>query len=272
MSEDLSFGLADLDVQDDLDISMDNETYQDQANPAPPVAGNYGLKAVKLGPKTKKTDGGSPEPIFENNDKRFPILQLTTAEIVEGLGEGVTRKVTLFQDIRTKPFDRYGKAVSNLGDITRSFGTDSWVGIPNGILALEQAAQLGNVFAGQLDWSVYDTQLVTEGLKQLSIPANKDERTEDQKKILNSLYNAARVTGMRFFPYNTNTEKFSHVLVRQNVTFKGPNGNLTVEVPHRALEARATITRYFPKVDVEGGRVKFGPINTKPQQLKNVIG
>ena len=40
MSEELKFGLSDLEVGDDLDVAMDNEDYQDQVNPAPPALGN----------------------------------------------------------------------------------------------------------------------------------------------------------------------------------------------------------------------------------------
>jgi hypothetical protein len=265
-AEELNFGLADLDVQDDLDVSMDNDTYQDQANPAPPPYGNYNLKAVKLGPKKNKED----EPVFENNDKRFPVLQLTTAEIIEGLGDGVTRRVTLFQDIKTKPFDRYGTPASNLGDITRAYGTDSWQGIPNGLQLLQEAAQLGQSFGAQLDWSIYDGEFVKAALDQLGL-ANIDraDKSEDQKKLTGAIYNAGRVTGMRFFPYNESNGRFIHVLQRGDVTFKNPvtGANVTIEVPHRTFEARLTVVRYLPKTEVESGRHKIGPINTKPKSL-----
>jgi hypothetical protein len=260
MTDELSFGLADLEVEDDLDVALDNDTYQDQANPAPPVAGNYQLKAVKLGPKKNKEGA----PVYENGDKRFPILSLQSAEIVEGLGDGITRKVMIFQDIKTKPFDRYGTPASNLMDVARAYGTANWAGVTAGIAAIFEAAQLGETFAAQLDWSVYDTEFVEAALEQFELAGvDKTELTDEQKKLKGAVYNAARVTGMGKFPYNQNSGKFVHVLQRGNVTVKTSTGDRVVELPHRALEARPTITRYFPKVDVESGRVKIGPLNIK---------
>lgn len=266
MTDELSFGLADLEVTDDLNVSMDNETYQDQANPAPPAAGIYNFKAIKLDARRNK----DKEPVFEGGDSRFPILTLVTVEIVEGLsdasGNPTTRKVAVFQDIKTKPFNRNGSPASNLGDITRAYGTDSWAGIPAGLAALRQAFETGGTFAAGFDWSIYDGELVKAAIEQLEIPADKDNRDENQKKLIGAVYNAARVTGMRFFPYNENTGRFSNVLVRENVVIKNPvtNSNVTIEVPHRTFEARGTITRYYPKQDVESGRVKFGPARVKP--------
>lgn len=263
MTDELSFGLADLDVQDDLDVAMDNETYQDQANPAPPVAGNYLVKVLKLGPKT---DNKEKQPIYENKDKRYPILSLMSVEIIDGLGTGVTRKVGLFQDIKTKPFDRFGTPASNLMDLSRALGTDNWQGIPAGLAAVNEAVQLGTPAAIQLDWSIYDSQFVEDALKQLGLTdIPKDQLNDEQKKLKSAVYNNARVTGMRFFPFNEKTEKFIHVLQRDNVTFKHPvtGVNITVEGDHRALEARATITRYFPKADVDAGRTKIGPSKVK---------
>lgn len=263
MTDELSFGLADLEVQDDLDVAMDNDTYQDQANPAPPVAGNYMLKALKLGPKVDK----DKNPVYENNDKRYPILNLVTAEIVEGLGDGVTRKVTLFQDIKTKPFDRFGTPASNLMDLSRAYGVGNWAGISAGIAAINEAVQLEEKFAAQLDWSVYDSDFVENALDQLGLAnVSKDERTDDQKKLIGVVYNTARVTGQRFFPFNEKTGRFIHVLQRDNVTIKHPvtGASIVIEGDHRALEARSTITRYFPKVDVEAGRTKIGPLKVKP--------
>lgn len=265
VDENINFGLADMDVADDLNVSMDNDTYQDQANPAPPAAGNYSFKAVSLGPKLDRT---SKKPVFEGGDNRFPTFTLVTAEIVEGLEN--PRKVSLFHDIKTKPFARFGTPASGLGDITRAYGTENWAGVRQGLQLLEEAAQTG-VFAAQLDWGIYDGEFVTAALEATGLAnVDKDSRTDDQKKLLNAIYKAAKVTGMKFFPYNATTGRFSHVFIRESVTFKNPNSgvNVTIDVPHRTIEARPQITRFFPKSDVDGGRVKIGPFNTKPVALK----
>lgn len=269
--DDIQFGLADLEVQDDLNVSMDNETYQDQANPAPPAAGNYGAKILKFDARRDK----DKKPVFKGGDPRFPVLQIVSAELVEGLGDGVTRKVGLFYDIDTKPFDRFGVPASGLGDITRAYGTDSWSGIPNGIELLKEAIQGNQLFYAQYDWNVYDKEFVEAAKEQLGLAnSTRDSRdaNESEKKLYNAMYRAASVTGMRFFPYNPDTGKFSHMFVRGDVQVKNPTTNaiVTVEVPQRSLEARLTITRFFPKTQAESGRIVggIGPAKTKPQALK----
>ena len=73
------FGLSDLDLTDDLDVSMDNETYQDQSNPAPVAAGKYLATMLDLG-YAKRKDGS---PIKENDE--YPIFRLNMIEIVAGV-------------------------------------------------------------------------------------------------------------------------------------------------------------------------------------------
>lgn len=264
MSDEYKFGLSDLAVGDDLNVEMDNERYQDQANPAPPAAGKYLANMVTL--VTKKTRDG--EQVMESG---YPIFTLQTIEIIDGLGDGVTRKVAIFHDIKTKPFDRFGEVVSGLGDLTRSLGTENWRGLdpedPNsGISRLKEAFESKVPFAAQYDWGVYDGDFIKAALEQLGIPSSSADRDDDQKKIVNAIYKAGRVTGMRFFPYNEKTGRFSHVLVRSNVTLKNPvtNANVVIEGERRALEARLQITKFIPAGEVQGGRVVFGPAKTKP--------
>lgn len=267
MSDEYKFGLSDLEVGDDLNVEMDNERYQDQANPAPPAAGKYLANMVTLVSKTTREG----KQVSEDG---FPIFTLQTIEIIDGLGEGVTRKVAIFHDIKTKPFDRYGEVVSGLGDLTRSLGTENWRGLdpsdPNsGISRLKEAFETKVPFAAQYDWGVYDGDFIKAALEQLSIPSDKDDRSDDDKKIVNAIYKAGRVTGMRFFPFNEKTGRFSHVLVRDNVTMKNPvtNANVVIEGDRRALEARLQITKFIPAGDVTGGRVVFGPSKVRPAAL-----
>lgn len=259
--EETKFGLNDLVINDDLDVALDNDTYQDQANPAPPVAGNYRLRALSL--DLRKDKAGNQ--VLEAGG--FPIFVLGMAEIVEGLGDGVTRKVGLFYDIKTKAYDRYGSQASGLGDLTRAYGTPNWRGLTEGVAALKEAFESNATFAAQLDWAVYDKDLPIAAFAQLEIPADKNDRDADdaeQKKLVNAIYKAARVQGMRNFPFNENTGKFIHVLQRENVTIAGPTGPITIEMDHRALEARPTITRFYPATEVAAGRVKFVPSKVKP--------
>jgi hypothetical protein len=271
-AEDLKFGLSDLVVADDLEVALDNDSYQDQANPAPPAYGNYNCRALSIKPRTNKEGA----VIMEGN---YPILTLGMVEIVEGVGEGETRKVGLFSDIKTKPYDRYGTPASGLGDLTRSYGTRNWRGLDpedpdSGISVLKEAFDQNSTFAVQLDWECYDKVFVDAALLQLAdqIPKDKADRTDDQKKLVNSIYNAGRIKGMKYFPHSDVSGKFSPVFVRENVTFKNPvtNQNITVDGEHRTLEARPYISRFYPKKDVETGRVKFGPLAVKATALKLV--
>lgn len=263
MSEETKFGLDDLVVGDDLDVSLDNDTYQDQANPAPPVAGNYRLRALSLDYRKNKAG----ETVLDGG--QFPIFVIGMAEIVEGLvdanGQPTTRKVGLFADVKTKSYDRYGTPASGLGDLTRSYGTPNWRGLQEGINVLKEAFESNALFTAQLDWSVYDKDLPIAAFEQLGITpgvASKD-RSEEERKIVNAIYKEARVVGMKNFPFNENTGKFVHVLQRENVDIKLPSGTVTIEMDHRALEARPTITRYFPAVEFAAGRVKLGPSKVK---------
>lgn len=260
------FGLSDLDLTDDLDVSMDNETYQDQSNPAPVAAGKYLATMLDLG-YAKRKDG---TPIKENDE--FPIFRLNMIEIVDGLGEGVTRKVGLFQDVKTKPFTRPGGGVvSNLGDLARALGTDSWSGLSEGVSRLQEAYESNATFAAQYDWGIYDAAFLEAAFAQLKIApkaADRDSDNADEKKLVGALYKAARVTGMRFFPVRADGG-FSHVLPRQNVAFTNPvtNQQVVIEGDQRTFEAKLQITRYFPKAEFEAGRVVLGPSKVKPAAL-----
>jgi hypothetical protein len=274
MSEELKFGLNDLQISDDLGIALDNDTYQDQANPAPPVAGNYRIKALSLDYSKYRKGDQQGQPILQ--DGKFPIFVIGMAEIVEGLvdsnGNPTTRKVGLFQDVSTKPFSRSGVPASGLADLTRSYGTENWSGLQAGIDVLRDAFEQQLAFTAQLDWSIYDSAFVTAAFEQLGLDKNvkNADRSEDERKLVNAIYREARVTGMRNFPYNPMTGKFSHVMVRENVTFKHPvtGANITIEGDHRTFEARPTITRYFPNTAYEAGQVRLGPLNVKaPAQV-----
>lgn len=265
MSEELKFGLSDLEVGDDLDVAMDNEDYQDQVNPAPPALGNYRVKALGIELRKNKEQ----QPILE--DQQYPIFTIPMVEIVEGLGDGVTRKVGIFHDVKTKPFARFGKPASGLGDLTRSYGTRNWRGLDpqdpdSGVAVLREAFEQGMGFTVQLDWGVYDgdgikAALAATGLDKIA----KEDRTDEQKKLLGAIYNAGRITGMKKFPYDADRGKFIHVLNLDGFTYKNPvtSQPVTVECESRTLEARATITRFFPAADYEAGRVKLGPIKVK---------
>lgn len=265
-NEDLKFGLDELEVGDDLDIAYNPDEYNDQANPAPPAAGNYRIKALSLTPRRDK------EQKVVKEDDKYPIFVIGMAEIVEGLVDGndqpITRKFGLFSDVKTKSFDRYGVPASGLNDLIRSYGLGAYRGLDEGILLLREAFDTGSAFTAQLDWSVYDKAFIDAALEQFDIPKNKLERSEEERKLNGAIYKAGRIQGMKYFPFSNG--RFIPVYQRTNVKFTNPNTNqpLVVSVEHRSLEAKPVLTRYYSATEFDGGRVKLGPFNTKPQALK----
>jgi hypothetical protein len=290
MSEDIKFGLSDLDINDDLDISLDNDTYQDQANPAPVAHGDYLLRLLS-DDGAKQRDSITPA-VIRNGDKKgtqvkrkvngveYPVFQLNTVEIVDGLGDGVTRKVSLFQEITTSSYERDGQNVSQIGDLARALGLGNFRGLGELVPMLQEAMQSGATFGATLDWeSGFDKEFVTAALEQLELPINAkgyfdySVATDDQKKLNYAIQRYSKVTGMRNFPYNESTQRFSHVAQRENVTFTNPvtKAKVTIEVPKRTLgEARAIIKvdfrdlKFIPRERVDSGRVTFGPRTVKP--------
>jgi hypothetical protein len=290
MSEDIKFGLSDLDINDDLDVSLDNDTYQDQANPAPVPFGDYLLKLL-ADDGQKQRDSITPAIIRSGEKKgtpvtrkvngvEYPVFQLNTLEIIDGLGEGKTRKVSLFQEINTSSYERDGHNVSQIGDLARALGLGNFRGLGELLPMLIEAQQSGATFGATLDWqSGYDKEFVTAAMEQLELPVNDKgyfdykSATDEQKKLNYTIQRYARVEGMRNFPFNVATQKFSHVMQRGNVTITDPNtkNKLTIEVPQRTLsEARSIIKvdfrdlKFIPRERVESGRVAFGPRTVKP--------
>lgn len=284
MSEDIKFGLSDMEVNDDLNIALDNDAYQDQASPAPVLYGDYLLKLLSAD-GAKQRDSITPS-VYRAGEKKgqqrfknvkgvaYPVLALGVVEIVEGLGEGVTRKVGLFQDIDTNPYERDGKEVSQLGDLARALGLPNYSGIREALNLLNEAQQSGATFGATLDWeSGFDKAFVDAAFEQLGLPRSYADQTPEQAKLANTIQRWAKVTGMRNFPYNEATGKFSHIAQRGNVTITDPNTKqkVTIEVAPRALgEASARLKvdfrdiKFISRERVDSGRVVFGPKAVTP--------
>jgi hypothetical protein len=262
------FSLDSLALVDDSELSYDSENYQDQVtSPAPPNKGIYRVVAQGFKPRTDK----SGKPVVE--DGKFPIFTIGVVNIIDGLGEGVERKVGIFADVKTKPFARFGTPVSGLGDFTRALGTPNWSGIEGGLAAVRDALESSTAFSIGLDWSVYDKDFIAAAIQQLEIPADKSARTDDEKKLLNAIYKVGRVEGQQYFPFNEDRGTFSHVLVRGNVTFINPvtNAPVTVDVDQRAMEARPFLSRFYSANDYASGKAKSGPAKVKAAVQKGVV-
>jgi len=220
-------GFAEMVLSDDLDVSMDPETYADQSGPSPVPAGNFNVRVVKHGPRKNKEG----QAIL--TDGKYPIIALEQIEIVEP-DEFAGRKVMLFQDIRTKPFERFDPVrgmkvlASGLGDITRAFDQrEGWSGLRAGLELLDQFLAENATMRVQLNWTAYDKDYVEQTFDEMG---GKDALSKDEQ---NEVYNKARLRGMKKFPKLPNG-KFSHIWV-------GPSGS--------PCEARVEITRFFPSLE-----------------------
>lgn len=217
-----TIGLADLKLDDDLDISYNPETYAFQGNPAPPPAGNYNLRVKSY--RVAQKDG---QPIME--DGKYPVLTIGTVEIVEAADEKlVGRTIGLFHDIKTKPRPRQGIAVTDLADVNAAFDqTRAWSGINAGVELLREFLDTNATFKVRLDWKAYDKTFADAAF---AAAGGRDNMTKDE---INAVYNQAGIRGMKKFPA-LDGGRFNHI-------WKGPSGE--------AVEARLYITRFYPSND-----------------------
>jgi len=220
-------GLLDITLGDDLDVAIDPETYVDQQSPAPPVAGNYNFRIKKLGVRKNKEG----EPVL--TDDRWPIYVLEMVDIVEP--ESLARGVGLFQDLKTKPFERNGVAVMEVGDLIRAIDQSRSL---RGLEAIDEALAefVGTeaTFRGYLDWSAYDSAFVKAALAEAGLTGQRYASMSDSdKKVASDIYKKAKLSGMKKFPKLANG-RHSHI-------WTGPSGE--------SIEARPRITRFYPSLE-----------------------
>lgn len=226
-------GLSDLYVSDDLDVSVDPETYQDQTNPAPPLPGNYRFVCGKI---VAKTDRNGKAILA---DDKYPVLTVQRVKIVEPTESEA--EFGLFHDIRTKPYDRQGSVVSDLGDITRSMDqTRAWQGLKAGLDTFDELTQGNAPFTAQLAWEAYDGAFVEKSFDDLGIPKGTEKAALREGRITEPAYKAiykkARLGTEAFIPYAK-----ADGTVTRKTTAVGPSGN--------TLEAKAKVKKFFPSLD-----------------------
>ncbi len=236
--------LADLFVEDDLDVSCDVDTYQDQQNPAPPLPGNY--KMVVVGkPALRMGKDGKPQL----TDGKFKTLTIQRAKIVEPVE--AEKEFGIFADLRTKPFDRFGTVASDIADITRSMDqTRGWSGLAEGVALLEELIDQSTPFTVQLAWEAYDGAFVEQAFDALGISKGSEKKAlasgQISKSAYDAIYKKARL-GTKDFPVITKADG----TLTLSPSAKGPSG--------ATLEARAKIKKFFPSLE---------PTNLGPFRLK----
>ncbi len=228
--------LAELFVDDDLSISVDPETYQDQANPAPPLPGVYRLVVVG-GKILPKTDTSGQKVI---TDGRYPVLVMQRVKIVEPVE--CEKEFGIFAELRTKPFDRFGTVTSDVGDFTRAMDqTRQTNGMIEGVLAMEELVAQNTPFAANVAWTGYDSQWVEQEFERLGV-TKTNAKTKLEKTVLDAVYKGARL-GTKDFKSDGKGG-----LVPQA---KGKSGAM--------IEARAKISKYIPSLTA----TNLGPFRIK---------
>lgn len=185
----------DFQIVDDLNVSVDPDTYQDAGNPPPPPAGNYKIMVDKWA--IRRTQDG--EVILDNNENgtpAFPRIVLEMVKIVEPFPFN-DRKVGIYQDFRTKPFNREGSLATNLGDMVRALdATRSFSGLKQGLEVFDELVQT-NPMSVYADWVWYDSEFVTAKMDEEFDGRNYGELSPDEKKLAGGIYNAAKLQGMK---------------------------------------------------------------------------
>lgn len=209
---------------DDLDVSIDPDTYPDQASPAPPMAGTYNFRIKSLNIRKDK------EGNIVLKDEQYPTFVLEQVEIVEP--EDLARTVALYQDISTKPFLRNGKPATIVGDLVRSLDqTASAAGLLEIDALLAQAVDQKTTFRARLDWECYDSAFAKAALEEAGLGGVRyADMDEDEKKVANAIYKSAKLQGMKNFPKLENG-KHNHLWV-------GPSGE--------TIEARPVLRSFYP--------------------------
>ncbi len=215
--------IADLPVNDDLDVPLNANDYQDQTGPAPAKPGIYRLTVVKAEPRKK--DGQ-----IVLAEGKFPTLVLQQVKIVEPVEN--ERGVGVFTDVRFKPFTRKGPGqrdvvASDLFDLLRGFDDSANIsGIEEAKQLLQQHLEQGSSFLAQIGWTGYDKDYVDQEFAKIGA-ADRSQRSSVAKDIANAIYAKARLNTKNF---TINGELVSSVT--------GPSGN--------TVEAQPKITRYYP--------------------------
>lgn len=198
------FNIDALDLQDDLDVSVDQNDYAEASVPLPVPKGNYGF-TIKAETMKLRTEKDGKTPVLR---KGFPVLTIGMVTIVDAgnseAGEKLKgRAVPLYQDFSLAPFDRDGKKANILGDILRSANPSaSFSGVKEGLMLLEQEATSGSVFYARMDWTASDMAAASEAadqLRELAEAQGQDTDSPEVKKAVGDVYNKFRKRGMSKF-------------------------------------------------------------------------
>jgi hypothetical protein len=226
--------MQDFEIQDDM--QLDSESPRVETGPKPPLPGNYLFKILKWQYRSNK-DG---TPLLYKNASgvpTYPVIGLTTAEITDPIDNA--RKVVLFQDVSSVPFDRAGKQASRAGDLLVAIDAAVTAGNTGEILR-ELASRLnaGLEFKARLDYEAYDKDAAATAVAKLG--------ANPTKQAVNKAYQTAKVRGFRNILKSNNLAQQGGLPLHKWV---GPSGNV--------VDVRPVLTVFYPS-DINPKEVVLG--------------
>lgn len=220
----------DFDFVDDMNVGVNPDTYPDQSNPAPVPACNYLLRVTKFDVQRDK-EGNAV--VYKNaaGEPAYPVYIIEQAEVQEP-SELAGRKIGLFQQVTTKPFNRNGEIASQMGDLLRSL--DQSVAVRGTKAMIEAVTDLiiNTPIPVRLDWEANDFGFVKAEFERLFNGKRYGELDPSDKNVASGIYKRAKCAGQRNFPTFANGKR--------NHVWTGPSGD--------TFEARSKIVRYHPSL------------------------
>lgn len=192
------FDIDGIDVQDDLGVELNPETYQDAQPQMPLFKGIYGFR-IKDMDLNRDKDGNV---IFNDG---YPSVSVKQIEVVEGLEKPRIVYLGRFgQRVNIKPRKRFGAKndaplASELADLIRSGdGSASFSGWKEALSVLQSLVAQGTVFYSKLDWEAADSKAIKAQVEAIKENA-EDVNSKETRDAVNTVYKTLTRRGQTKF-------------------------------------------------------------------------
>lgn len=165
------------DINDDLQV---DENYESRPSVKPPTPGNYVFKPAAWGFR-KNSAGELVKYKDAQGNPKYPVISLQSVEIVDPIDNA--RKVVVFQDVPTNPFERDGKIASQAADLLKGFNAEAVARNTGEVIAqVTDALTAGAEFRARLDYRAYDKNYAAELVAALPPGATSKQKNECYRK------------------------------------------------------------------------------------------
>lgn len=251
---------ADLELQDDLEVSHNPEEYRDAPLPTPILAGNYAVRVKKSGLK-RDFDDETKVVLVKNEDgvPTYPVIVINELEVArpEELGGRRIFPGSFGQEFGTKPYmekdfntgDEF--PANNLAKMLRSYDASiPFQGLEDGLKTFQRITSEGGLFHVQIEWFAEDRNYIKEQIKQLQSALEEGRLSDEEfKKLAREVrYKQGRLEGMNKFVQDGQLVPF----------WVGPSGE--------EIEARAYIKKFLSTAQ----RIVLGPKKVRGSGSANI--